>query len=158
MRRRHHFMVCKIVIPRLAFSNPQRFVDTFAAPDGVTYMRNLWDGIGEREFPLEDRIPSGALTIHVRHLEQDRLAIVIEPPAPTEVPDCYFVGVAGARSDGAWALRLFTLELAEHPLTHERYTILAGLEPTSRANYGPGPAPDVDAFFAALETRARVLH
>jgi hypothetical protein len=80
--------------------------------------------------------------------------VIVSMPAPVAVGEAHFVGVVLAEltPGAAVGYRYFTLELGDRGDGSAR-PVLCEWKGARHLNFGDGPAPEVEAFVAALAAR-----
>jgi hypothetical protein len=151
--RRHHYLYAHRVLPWLVASDPQRFLDTLAVA-GDTFLVDVWDAVGEREVPVEERLPSTGL--HHTHYDWTTATLdLIELPDAQCVTEAHLIGVLVARPpapDGP--PRYLTLEESAD-LEGNRMQVLCAWEADRHVNYGRAAEGSVAGFVEAV--RAMVV-
>lgn len=131
-----------------------------AAPTGQEYLDGMWDRCGEKLDERERNASAGLRVLPTRAVG-NYSAILVEIPGPVEIADAHLVAIVfGQRKRrwpfgrARWNIRYFTLELSlgsggEDGTIVGEWTWARG-RPESHVNYGDGPAPEPEAFVAAL--------
>jgi hypothetical protein len=145
--RRHHYVFAHHEVRRAA----QRFGADLveAGREGRLTLESVWNRVGE-SLDEPDRRPATGLASTYHEIAGHRVLLVRLPSAhhPTEA---HFVAIAAPVDDGR--VRYLTLEYAVSPVDETVYTVFGEWDDQRHVNYGEGPAPDADAFLAAVAHR-----
>jgi hypothetical protein len=145
--RGQHYMFAHRVMPQAFFGDPSRFMD-FLARDGDKFLLYYWNWVGERVKSPEDWVDADGLHGEIRQTAGDIQVALITLPEPISVTEAYFVAPAYlAPSEGEVRARYYTLEYGISILDETRYTVVGGWQGSTHMNMGPGPEPDLEAFY-----------
>jgi hypothetical protein len=106
--RIHHYRFAYVALPGAVFGDPAGFLDFMEPPNGVGYLRQLWELVGER---VDDPIAldAGSLAVELATIGNRRGAMVTLPP-PVAPPEAYFAAVVQTSATVRDAGRYFVLE------------------------------------------------
>ncbi|GCD98646.1 hypothetical protein [Embleya hyalina] len=146
--RPHHYRFAHVVFRSIALRNAAGLL---AAPldELNTRTADLWVGVGG-ELPEEQRLPADGLALSHVPLGAGTALLVRFPPA-LHPPEAHFALLLGP--DVVGEPRYFVLEESLDMFTRARVTVLGAWNTDTHLNLGPGPAPEADAFVAAVEAR-----
>ena len=145
-------------LPVLAFADPGKVFSILSSGDGERFLHDAWENIGRHCDSDAQQRPAEGLAYSVSPTGKTGLVAAVKLPEPEQAGEAYFVAIFGrfATPDEPdpkaleW-VRMFTLELAEHPVTGVPCTMLC--EWTSEGkhvNYGEGPGAEESEFIEAV--------
>ena len=155
--RPHHYQFAHVVLRELCEEDTLRFFATMASPERCRLLAGVWAETERRiGRPVDgfDPAPTSVTTCRIGA----HATVIVSMPAPVAVGEAHFVGVVlaeltpGADPGAAVGYRYFTLELGDRGDGSAR-TVLCEWKGARHLNFGDGPAPEVDAFVAALAAR-----
>ncbi|MFO0551086.1 MAG: hypothetical protein U0271_22035 [Polyangiaceae bacterium] len=108
--RKQHYIFAYRYLPGtlLRTRAAQRWMDIFAGPDAVAFLRKLWDDEGQK-LPAEERLPSGGVDVETRRTPGGLRLVLLRFPPPEAEPEAYCAIVAQDLST-AEILRYWTFE------------------------------------------------
>jgi hypothetical protein len=141
-------------IPTIFHSQTQDFVD-YLEKDGMKFLKFWWDHTGN-EVDVDCLSPMKGMTYEIREYGDGRRIVLLTLPPPQNQPEAFFLAMVTRprkkhfliwkNYSHVYALRLVG-DLGAEPRTE-----LGEITPR-RVNYypiGPGPNPDLDAFYEAV--------
>ncbi|MEU4323367.1 hypothetical protein AB0F85_30105 [Nocardia fluminea] len=148
--RTHHYQFAHRVLPGLARRVGRQIVTDEPQLGFTEQLTGLWNFVGET-LDDADRLPSDGLSASRIDTAGLQVLLVVLPP-PLAPAEAYFVGLA--LYNDADTVRIFTLERASTQVRgHGVGTMLGSWSERGHINLGPGPAPDQEAFVAAIRSR-----
>ncbi|WP_444915928.1 hypothetical protein [Microbulbifer sp. TRSA007] len=145
--REHHYCMTRIILPKVIFSDA---VENFVAAihrDGRDVISNIWDSFADK-LPENEIISSEEIDVFVDDLEKGVVLTTIKLPTPIQRNETYYIGLV--KPKGSEIYRCFSLEYSVNPMNGEVGTMLTERSQDSRANHGPGPAPNKELFVKAV--------
>jgi len=160
--RHQHYYFAHLLLPRLAHAQPATLLSHLSGDTRDSFLLALWRD-AQLEAPDEVAIPPTGLASEVRTHGRRRIGLVTFPQ-PARVPEAYFAAVIFApvaikeyENDGEeeetedGEVRYLTLEYGFTLPSDPPRTILgAWTTDGAHQNFGEGPPPDLEAFYARI--------
>ncbi len=146
MPRDHHFKA-KYLLSAMAVQDIGKCFERFSPPQGQSYLQDLWGGLG-LEVPADQRVDGEGLRVTPHEFKNGCPALVLTLPAPQERNEAYFLAMLQPQPGVGLVM---ALEHSWDPMHQVPSTALVGWSAQGRFNCGPGPAPDLPSFLAAVE-------
>jgi hypothetical protein len=151
------YVLAHYALRSMALSDPLRFLSLVASEDAGTFLEAVWQDVAKR-CGRPPSFPAAAIRVHPVRVNHFPCAILEFPP-PREPPNAYLVALllpADVTEGNAASVdlagvqgRYFALEKGDD-LAGGVVTFLTEWQGTKHSNYGPGPAPAVEAFATAI--------
>jgi hypothetical protein len=160
--RHQHYQFAHVILPKVACSYPEKFLETLHSPNGQQFLLETWNNAG-KNFGFEKSIDPMDLRYSIESFNDIYSAVVIELPKPERMTEAYFVALVFQKqkrllsSIKSILAHYFTLELGVDITDKSTYTVLCEWKidkkgsPASHMNYGDGPPPEKEAFLEALK-------
>lgn len=123
--RRHHYHFVHTVLRQVSDEYGPTLLANTPAGDLTDMLAKTWRDVGD-DLPADERLPSDGLRGNLIELNGMRLMLVTLPE-PEAAPEAYFAAMV--QPPGSSGTRLFTLEYAVDPITHEPGAILGEWTP-----------------------------
>jgi hypothetical protein len=157
--REHHYIFAHRVIPAMFFERPADFLKILRHARTAPLM-DLWAAIAE-DLEADQRLAPEGLAVDFREASGASVAIITLPGARA-MPEAHFVALVHRPASSRlkrWMqplTRCITLEYTEDLSGGEVSTVLGEWSQAgNHANYGPGPDPQLEEFFSAVEDLVR---
>ena len=137
----------RIILPKVIFSDA---IENFIAAmhqEGRDVVSSIWDSFAEK-LPEEEIISSEEIDVFVDDLDKGVTLTTIKLPTPIQQNETYYIGLVKPKDGEVY--RCFSLEYSVNPMNGEVGTMLTERAGDSRANHGPGPAPQRELFTRAI--------
>jgi hypothetical protein len=140
----------KTTLAEFAVKDFPTFKAAFSPPHGRDNFKEIWNKIADT-LPRSERLPFGGST-SVHPLPSGGEAVVLTLPLPAARNEAYFLAVVpGSGTSGL----VLALERSAPDASGKPTTMMVGYSASGdelqRANYGPGPQPNREAFVAAVD-------
>ncbi len=155
----HHYAFAHRVVRDYVKNDPEEFLALVDSAERDDFVAWLWEQteryVGEPLTGIDTKLTG----VEVRTVARCRTVIVTLPP-PADIGEAYMVAamISPSAPDPTTSearARYFTLEFGMSMEDEgEGKTVLCEWMETRHRNYGPGPAPNVDAFAEQLACRA----
>lgn len=146
--RSHHYFFAHRLLPKLFHEDAAQFV-ALLQRDGLRFLEFWWRQAGDR-VPQGERLSADGLGYGLRPLDNDWLAALVLMPPPEGMTEAHFIGLLYRENPPA--TRVFTLEkgMSLNNDTTSHTVLCEWTADTVHRNLGGGPAPDQEAFLAAI--------
>ncbi|PIE18820.1 MAG: hypothetical protein CSA65_04085 [Proteobacteria bacterium] len=144
--RAQHYDFAHLLLRRRFFEDPSGLARLVAGEDGETFLQAMWNeamASGEVD-PIPPRGLKGTLVGGARGV-----LVVVDLPRPRAMTEAHQVALVVPEQGDP---RYFTLELGFDEDDHQR-TVLCEWRDGAHMNFGDGPAPDIEAFAAAVRAK-----
>jgi len=158
--RYHHYMLAHVALRSIAHADPMTFFSVLASAKKDAFLEALLQSVEDNNDSEEHLDFSVAdLALHPGRVGEYPV-IYLEFPSPQRATEVYFVGAVLKLMDHETVqaseipeVDFYTLERGVN-LGGETQTVLGGWNPQGdHANFGEGPAPEIQAFHQAICAR-----
>jgi hypothetical protein len=150
--REHHYVFAHRVLPAEARANASAILQAAERGTATQSLAMIWDHVGSQLAP-DRRLPSTGLSGSFRELSGARVALIHFPPAE-HATEAHLAAIVLPRTQPAGPARYIVLEHSWTP-DDQPQTVIGEWADGKHLNGGNGPAPDEDAFLAAVDARVR---
>lgn len=149
--RQQHYVFAHRLLRDLFLRDPSGFLAELKE-SGDEFLQAAWMFVGMKLTGDPGVASAREVTHEVRKLEDGSLVVLITMPRATRMPEAIFVAAvyrpaAEGREEVA---RFVTLEFSRPPGLEAPITVLAEWQGERHLNFGQGPAPTLNDFFAAV--------
>lgn len=149
--RQQHYVFAHRLLRDLFLRDPSGFLAELNQ-NGDEFLQAAWMFVGVKLTGDPDAASAPEVKHEVRKLDDGSLVVLITMPRATRMPEAIFVAAvyrpaAEGREEVA---RFVTLEFSRPPGMQTPITVLAEWQGERHLNFGPGPAPTLNDFFAAI--------
>jgi hypothetical protein len=149
--RQQHYVFAHRLLRDLFLRDPAGFLGELNQ-DGDEFLQAAWMFVGIKLTGEPDTASAQEVKHEARKLDDGSLVVLITMPRATRMPEAIFVAaVYRPASEGREEVaRFVTLEFSRPPGTEVPITVLAEWQGERHLNFGRGPAPTLNEFFASV--------